>query len=81
MSQDDDRRVREHAQLAFEQLILQCRRDMAPYLKALMPHWLLAINDSYAPVSSSAKKALHATFNAVKQKEALAFCRTEIMQV
>ena len=73
--------MREHAQIAFEQLITQCHRDIAPHLKSLMPHWLMAQNDTYALVASSAKKALYTAFNDDKHKEAMAFCRTEVMQV
>ncbi|KAM4620161.1 E3 ubiquitin-protein ligase listerin [Polymixia lowei] len=81
ISVDHDRRVREATQQAFEQLVLKVRRSLAPFLKSLMGHWVLAQCDTYTPAASAACKAFHAAFPPSKQPEALSFCRDEILSV
>ncbi|XP_012683168.2 E3 ubiquitin-protein ligase listerin [Clupea harengus] len=81
ISVDHDRRVREATQQAFEQLILKVRRNLAPYLKSIMGHWLIAQCDTYTPASSSASTAFQAAFPLNKQPGALSFCRDEILSV
>ena len=79
--QDHDRRVREATQQAFEQLVLKVRRSLAPFLKGLMGHWLMAQCDTYVPAASAACLAFTAAFPPNKQTEALSFCRDEILNV
>ena len=79
--QDHDRRVREATQQAFEQLVLKVRRSLAPFLKSLMGHWLMAQCDTYVPAASAACLAFTAAFPPSKQTEALSFCRDEILNV
>lgn len=79
--QDHDRRVREATQQAFEQLVLKVRRSLAPFLKSLMGHWMLAQCDTYTPAASAACQVFHAAFPPGKQPEALSFCREEILNV
>ncbi|XP_072116707.1 E3 ubiquitin-protein ligase listerin isoform X1 [Mobula birostris] len=74
-----DRRVREAIQQAFESLILQVKRNLAPYLKSIMGHWLIAQCDTYGPAASAAKVAFQVAFPPNKQSEAVAFCKEEIM--
>ncbi|XP_056140651.1 E3 ubiquitin-protein ligase listerin isoform X2 [Lampris incognitus] len=81
ISVDHDRRVREATQQAFEQLVLKVRRNLAPFLKSLMGHWLLAQCDTYTPAASAASQAFHAAFPPSKQPEALSFCKDEILNV
>ncbi|XP_062341388.1 E3 ubiquitin-protein ligase listerin [Osmerus eperlanus] len=81
ISVDHDRRVREATQQAFEQLVLKVRRSLAPFLKSLMGHWLLAQCDTYPPAASAACQAFHAAFPPSKQPEALSFCRDEVLNV
>ncbi|KAL2094366.1 hypothetical protein ACEWY4_009085 [Coilia grayii] len=81
ISVDHDRRVREAAQQAFEQLILKVKRNLAPYLKSIMGHWLIAQCDTYTPASSAASAAFQAAFPLNKQPEALSFCKDEILTV
>uniref|UniRef100_A0A8C5BF72 E3 ubiquitin-protein ligase listerin n=1 Tax=Gadus morhua TaxID=8049 RepID=A0A8C5BF72_GADMO len=78
---DHDRRVREATQQAFEQLVLKVRRSLAPSLKGLMGHWLMAQCDTYVPAASAACLAFTAAFPPNKQTEALSFCRDEILNV
>uniref|UniRef100_A0AAY4AES9 E3 ubiquitin-protein ligase listerin n=1 Tax=Denticeps clupeoides TaxID=299321 RepID=A0AAY4AES9_9TELE len=81
ISMDHDRRVREATHQAFEQLILKVRRNLAPYLKSIMGHWLIAQCDTYSPAASAANVAFQAAFPLNKQPEALSFCKDEILTV
>ncbi|XP_030648417.1 E3 ubiquitin-protein ligase listerin [Chanos chanos] len=81
ISVDHDRRVREATQQAFEQLILKVKRNLAPYLKSIMGHWLIAQCDTYPPAASAANVAFQAAFPLNKQPEALSFCKDEILSV
>ncbi|XP_062870283.1 E3 ubiquitin-protein ligase listerin [Trichomycterus rosablanca] len=81
ISLDHDRRVREATQQAFEQLILKVKRNLAPYLKGIMGHWLIAQCDTYVPAASAASVAFQAAFPLNKQPEALSFCRDEVLNV
>ncbi|XP_053501105.1 E3 ubiquitin-protein ligase listerin isoform X2 [Ictalurus furcatus] len=81
ISMDHDRRVREATQQAFEQLILKVKRNLAPYLKAIMGHWLIAQCDTYSPAASAANVAFQAAFPLNKQPEALSFCKDEVLTV
>nr|XP_006628262.1 PREDICTED: E3 ubiquitin-protein ligase listerin isoform X1 [Lepisosteus oculatus] len=81
ISVDHDRRVREATQQAFEQLILKVKRNLAPYLKSIMGHWLIAQCDTYSPAASAANLAFQAAFPIGKQSEALAFCKEEVLNI
>lgn len=80
-SQDHDRRIREATQQAFEQLVLKVRRNLAPFLRSLMGHWILSQCDTYTPAASAACQAFQAAFSPAKQPEALSFCKDEILNV
>nr|XP_033798276.1 E3 ubiquitin-protein ligase listerin isoform X2 [Geotrypetes seraphini] len=81
ISLDNDRRVREATQLAFHQLILKVKKNLAPYLKSIMGYWLIAQCDAYSPAASAAVMAFEVAFPSNKQSEALAFCKEEIVSV
>ncbi|XP_018611051.1 E3 ubiquitin-protein ligase listerin isoform X2 [Scleropages formosus] len=81
ISVDHDRRVREATQQAFEQLILKVKRSLAPYLKSIMGHWLIAQCDTYPPAASAATVAFQAAFPLNKQAEALGFCKEEVLNI
>nr|XP_056714125.1 E3 ubiquitin-protein ligase listerin [Euleptes europaea] len=81
ISIDHDRRVREATQQAFEQLILKVKKNLAPHLKSLMGHWLIAQCDTYSPAASAAKVAFEKAFPPSKQPEALVYCKDEILNV
>ncbi|XP_016092298.1 E3 ubiquitin-protein ligase listerin-like [Sinocyclocheilus grahami] len=78
---DHDRRVREATQQAFEQLVLKVKRNLAPYLKSLMGHWLISQCDTYSPAASAASAAFQAAFPLNKQPEAISFCKDEVLNV
>uniref|UniRef100_A0A8C1GWL7 E3 ubiquitin-protein ligase listerin n=1 Tax=Cyprinus carpio TaxID=7962 RepID=A0A8C1GWL7_CYPCA len=71
ISMDHDRRVREATQQAFEQLVLKVKRNLAPYLKSIMGHWLISQCDTYSPAASAASTAFQAAFPLNKQPEVL----------
>ncbi|KAL4608591.1 E3 ubiquitin-protein ligase listerin isoform X2 [Arapaima gigas] len=81
ISVDHDRRVREAMQQAFEQLILKVKRNLAPYLKSIMGHWLIGQCDTYPPAASAASVAFQAAFPYNKQSEALGFCKDEVLNI
>ncbi|XP_033118040.1 E3 ubiquitin-protein ligase listerin-like [Anneissia japonica] len=77
---DFDRRVREATQYAFEQICLKVGRKLAPHLRPLMGTWIVSQCDTYAPASSAARSAFQKAFSPAKQKEAMAYCKTEVME-
>lgn len=81
LNQDHDRRVREATQQAFEQLVLKVKRNLAPYLKSIMGHWLISQCDTYSPAASAASAAFNAAFPLNKQPEAISFCKDEVLNV
>uniref|UniRef100_A0A673KJA5 E3 ubiquitin-protein ligase listerin n=1 Tax=Sinocyclocheilus rhinocerous TaxID=307959 RepID=A0A673KJA5_9TELE len=81
ISMDHDRRVREATQQAFEQLVLKVKRNLAPYLKSIMGHWLISQCDTYSPAASAASAAFQAAFPLNKQPEAISFCKDEVLNV
>ncbi|KAK9968251.1 hypothetical protein ABG768_002585 [Culter alburnus] len=81
ISVDHDRRVREATQQAFEQLVLKVKRNLAPYLKSIMGHWLICQCDTYSPAASAASAAFQAAFPLNKQPEAISFCKDEVLNV
>ncbi|XP_059400765.1 E3 ubiquitin-protein ligase listerin-like [Carassius carassius] len=81
ISVDHDRRVREATQQAFEQLVLKVKRNLAPYLKSIMGHWLISQCDTYSPAASAASAAFQSAFPLNKQPEAISFCKDEILNV
>ena len=79
--QDDDRRVRELTQVAFHSLVVRCQKNLAPHLVAILPRWLAAQHDTYAPTATAAKAAWNAAFTPEKQEKALLHAKQEILQV
>jgi len=79
---DDSRKVRESVYLAHTQLCKNVGRNLAPYLKQLMPSWYLAQYDLYSPVGSAARRSFQAVFPSEgKQVEVVKFCKGEILKV
>ena len=56
-------------------------RDLAPYLKALVPMWHLSCSDPHFPAASIAKNAFLQAFNGDKSKhvEVVLFCQMEVL--
>lgn len=73
--------MREATHKAFEQLVNQVGRSLARHLRSLMGPWVVAQSDCYSPAASAAVSAFNAAFSSEKQREAIAFCRMEVMAV
>jgi len=73
--------VREATHKAFEQLVNQVGRSLARHLRSLMGPWLVAQCDSYTLAASAAVSAFSSAFSPDKQREAIAFCRVEVLAV
>ncbi|GBP97973.1 E3 ubiquitin-protein ligase listerin [Eumeta japonica] len=54
-------------------------RAVAPQLRRLVPAWLAAQFDPYAPAAAAARDSLANTFPENKLPEVLSFCKTELM--
>lgn len=52
---DVDHRVREATHQAHNQVVLQVKRNLAPYLKVLSGPWFISQYDTYPPAASAAK--------------------------
>ncbi|CAL8093289.1 unnamed protein product [Orchesella dallaii] len=77
---DDSRKVRELTQSTHANICKAVGRNLAPYLKQLMPHWYLAQFDIYGVAASAAKKSYVTVFpNVKKQEDVIKFCIAEIM--
>ena len=55
------------------------RKQLAPYLRVLLPSWWLARFDSHADVATASRDAMAAAFPGNKQQEALLFCGSEVL--
>ena len=59
---------------------MRMKKNLAPHLKTLLPVWLMAQCDSYAPAASKAKFLYTKLFNGeAKQADAVYMNRNEIM--
>lgn len=56
-------------------------RKLAPFLRVLLPSWWLARFDSHADAAAAAERALRDAFPGPKQREALLFCRSEVLAI
>jgi hypothetical protein len=56
-------------------------RDLAPFLKALVPSWHVLCSDPHIPASIHAKSAFLQAFNgdSAKSRDAILFCQLEIL--
>ena len=56
-------------------------RDLAPFLKALVPSWHVLCSDPHIPASIHAKSAFSQAFNgdSTKSRDAILFCQSEIL--
>eukprot|EP01134_Creolimax_fragrantissima_P002863 CFRG2863T1 len=75
---DVDRRTRVEANICMREYAVRAKKQIAPYLKKLLPHWLCCQHDVYADVSSIAIAAFDAVFAQNKQAGVFEFCSSEI---
>ncbi|EDW76782.1 uncharacterized protein Dwil_GK19431 [Drosophila willistoni] len=83
LANDPEHNVRELSQSVTQLLMSKCNRNMAPYLKLLVPVWLCSRYDSYAPAASIATNSFLETFaasGANRTKEVCQHCQTEILE-
>jgi hypothetical protein len=78
---DNDRKIREQCQQNHEKLCAKVTKSLAPYLKTIMPYWILAQSDMHVPTSRIAETAFKSTFNEAKRPEVVLFARDEILNV
>ncbi|CAF1230108.1 unnamed protein product [Didymodactylos carnosus] len=78
--QDQDQRVRDECQSTFDLIGMKMKKNLLPHLKSILPTWLMAQCDSYAPASSKAKYLYTKLFSGEqKQAEVVYYARKEIM--
>jgi E3 ubiquitin-protein ligase listerin len=79
---DYDRKIREICQKTHASLCSKVEKNLAPFLKPIMPFWLMAQTD---PVSTNARKTAEESFktlfNESRQPEVVYFARDEIVNV
>ncbi|CAF1307117.1 unnamed protein product [Rotaria magnacalcarata] len=79
-STDSDQRVRDECQSTFDTIGMRMKKNLLPHLKTILPIWLMAQCDSYAPAASKAKFLYAKLFTGQnKQAEVVYFARNEIM--
>lgn len=77
---DSDQRVRDECQSTFTTIGLRMKKNLSPHLKTILPIWLMAQCDSYAPAASKAKFLYTKLFvGETKQADVVYFARQEIM--
>ncbi|GLH11764.1 RING finger protein 160 [Gryllus bimaculatus] len=77
---DVEHRVREAANDAQRSVIVQAKRNMAPYLRSVAGPWFVAQFDTYPPAASAAVRAFQEAFPPNKLLEVIAFCQEEILK-
>nr|XP_039266138.1 E3 ubiquitin-protein ligase listerin-like [Styela clava] len=78
--EDNDRRVREHAQNAMNAIAEAAGKNLALQLKNIMGCWFISQCDPYSPASMSADAGISKAFSNNKKIEAFAFCRKDILK-
>ena len=78
---DMNRKIREQCQLNHEKIVFKVNKNIASYLKTLVPYWILAQSDSYMPTCRLAESSFQNTFNENKRPEVVYFAREEILNV
>lgn len=69
------------SQQVHEKFCSKVTKSIAPYLKQIMPYWILAQSDSHSNASKIAKSSFTSTFNEAKQLEVINFTKDEILNV
>jgi hypothetical protein len=68
-------------QSTHEKLCTKVNKHLAPYLKHIIPYWLLAQADTASLANRIAESSFKAVFNQTKQPEVVYFAREEILNV
>lgn len=59
LAEDPDRRIREACHQTFIVIARSVKKELAPYLKQIMPYWLRCLFDPSQEVSIAARNALN----------------------
>ncbi|XP_053675958.1 E3 ubiquitin-protein ligase listerin [Anopheles nili] len=80
LSTDADHRVRETAQQAQAVIVSRAGKNIAPFLRQLIPAWISSQSDTYASAASVALQSFNNTFPPGKVSEVFVFCENEILE-
>ncbi|XP_067647610.1 E3 ubiquitin-protein ligase listerin isoform X2 [Eurosta solidaginis] len=79
---DPAHNVRDSTQVLHKMLALKCKRNVAPYLKHLVPVWLFSHFDNYTPAAITARSSFYdifdIKFNGVL--EVCLYCQLQILE-
>ncbi|KAF8571937.1 ATP synthase F0 A subunit [Paragonimus westermani] len=81
LSANSDRKVRELVQSAMYVLAKRVGRELAPYLKQLLPVWAFATVDFHEPAASLAEQGLSNVFPNGKRTEAYRVCARHLLDL
>ncbi|KAF6767977.1 hypothetical protein AHF37_07847 [Paragonimus kellicotti] len=81
LSANSDRKVRELVQSAMYVLAKRVGRELAPYLKQLLPIWAFATVDFHEPAASLAEQGLSNVFPNGKRTEAYRVCARQLLDL
>jgi len=76
---DNHKRVRESSFIAHKEVVTIVGKELGPYLKQVMPCWMLCMCEHDKDVSDIATKAFHAAFSQEKRQPALQFALKEMV--
>eukprot|EP00794_Sanderia_malayensis_P000162 gene162-774_t len=79
LAEDFDHRVREAIQQAHLEVVGKVGRSLAPQLKLLIACWLKSHFDQYPPAAVLAKRSFELSFSGDKKRDALSFCKKELI--
>jgi len=68
-------------QSTHEKLCTKVNKHLAPYLKQIIPYWLLAQADTASLAYRIAESSFKTIFNQTKQPEVVYFAREEILNI
>ena len=78
VSSSCSRSVRKEAALTVGMISAQAGRQLATFVKLLLPAWWMLCFDPVKPVAEAARQALSGTFPGHKECDALLFCNDEV---
>ena len=76
---DEDTSVRRQTQILHRLIVSNTKKDFVPYMKSVTAHWLISMFDPYFPAGREAKTAFFSIFPDQKWKNALLFCKEDLI--
>ncbi|BES87922.1 RING [Nesidiocoris tenuis] len=77
---DVDHKVREATQCAHKAIAVRVGRNMAPFVKQIVPSWFISQCDTHPPAASAAALAFKEAFPPHKITGVIVFCQREIVK-